>query len=159
MEFESNFKTLSPEEKIENYEKDAAKKAKEENSVFQNLLRKGISKEGRIMLDAQIEDKYRKLVKDGVLNNDELEILTRSNFRSTNPIEGFINGHDVKIMVYASTTEKGSMLEYEGVVDGKKVDSKSAEIIFFALSKEINKKDIILAKIKRIEIEGMISGK
>ena len=148
------------------YEKQAAKDARKQNTIIENLTGKGIDKEDVIRLDAQTEDEYRdKAIADSfykeLLDQHQKSTLTfdektqywydgSNHYKTTFVMEGLIAGKKVKIkgVTDDETTMNLSVDEgikkISGTIDGKSISELFAKKILLKYQSvsELRKHDI-----------------
>lgn len=152
---------VSPDQKRENYGKDASKRANEQSSFIQKILGKGLTKEDVIIADAEEENKYRELLKEGKISEEEFKCLTTIDLRKSETfnalldrnrtvIEGVSQGHKINALEQVDTPIAGGgyYALHEVEVDGQKINPDDAATIYNELAGELEKREAILERIQ-----------
>lgn len=170
MEFRQSLELgVTPEQQRENYEQNASASARARNTFFEKLLGKGLTKEDILIVDAKKEDKYRSLLKEGKINEEELKFLIKndikvsdkSNFVSHRKyvVEGMINGNKIMLVQDGDTSGDNRIVySYTANVNGEDVElsEKEGDILYDELIVIIKKRRAILEKITKDEVSGLV---
>jgi hypothetical protein len=165
MGFENQFiPQPTPDQKRTNYEHNVADRAKEGNTILQNILKNGETVESQVHMDAITEEKYRKLKSQGVISEQEFEILTKTDLQKEEDgadiiIKGTINGSAVNVR------EKGfrgrhiprrPVGGYDGIVNGSQIVEEDAKALFDELQKKYEQAKSIRNTIAVVEAKNII---
>lgn len=173
MEFKQSLNLgITPEQQRENYDKSSSERALVSKTFLEKLLGKGSTKEDVIVADAKAEDKYRSLLKDGKISNDEFNYLTENNVEirteglgiisSKDIIEGMVNGNRVMVSrKIVGGDDNYDEYSYTAQINGQDIElsEKEGSTLYDELITVFKKKEAILGKIAQDEAKELVGDK
>ncbi|HBH71593.1 MAG: hypothetical protein UU88_C0004G0031 [Parcubacteria group bacterium GW2011_GWC1_42_11] len=173
MEFKQSLELgATTEQQRENYEKNSLNKVQAGTHLIEKLLGRGLTKEGVIFADAKAEDKYRSLLKDGEISEEEFVYLTENDIEANegglgiigthNTINGIVHGNQVLVKRENHVKDDNHVdYSYEAQINGQDIEmnQQEGEAVYDELLGVIRKRDEILGRIAKSEAKEIVGTK